>query len=93
MQQAHIFIKGHVQGVGYRSFVKKTAQKAGLTGWVQNLPDGDVDAVLQGEKAVIEETIDTLKRGHFLAQVKEIEVRWEEITTPYTEFIIQQFTL
>ena len=41
-------VKGRVQGVGYRYFVRQTAQSLSLTGWVRNCPDGDVEAQAQG---------------------------------------------
>ncbi len=45
---------GRVQGVGFRAFVSRAAMRLGLTGWVENLPDGSVAAELQGERADID---------------------------------------
>jgi acylphosphatase len=78
MQQAHIFISGSVQGVGYRYFVRSNAKKLGLTGWVRNTEDGGVEAVLQGKQEVIEKMIALCKEGPFLADVKHIGFEWEE---------------
>ncbi len=47
---AHIIVKGFVQGVGYRNFVRKQAEKQNLTGWVRNLPDGTVEILIQGKR-------------------------------------------
>lgn len=77
MKQAHIFVSGFVQGVGYRAFVKKQAKKLGLTGWVQNLPDGRVEAILQGTKDNIEKLIEICKKGPYFSEVKEIVVEWD----------------
>ena len=55
MEQAHIFFKGSVQGVGFRYTTKTFAQQCRLTGWVKNLPDGRVEIVAEGEKADIHE--------------------------------------
>lgn len=78
MTQAHIFISGKVQGVGFRQFIRKLTRKRGLTGWVQNLPDGKVEAIIQGERKLIEELLVDAKRGPFLSQVHTIETKWEE---------------
>ncbi len=100
MIQAHLFIKGYVQGVGYRQFVKQEAKKRGLTGFVQNLPNGDVEAVLQSSKESEQEAreqllecVEKLRTGHFLAEVKDIAIRFEEATKVYPDFTIQQFSL
>ena len=44
---------GSVQGVGYRAWTKKTAQKHGLNGWVMNCTDKSVEFVVSGEKKII----------------------------------------
>ena len=58
---AHVFISGFVQGVGFRQFVKRSAIKLGLTGWVKNLSDNRVEAVFAGTKEQIEKTIEFYK--------------------------------
>ncbi|MBI5452051.1 acylphosphatase [Candidatus Gottesmanbacteria bacterium] len=103
MQQAHVFISGSVQGVGYRQFVKSSARKLGITGWVRNTParqlpygfrrvaggeDGGVEAILQGEKAVIEKMIELCRKGPFLSEVKQIGFEWEEGGEEYKDFLI-----
>jgi acylphosphatase len=87
MQQAHIFISGTVQGVGFRYFVKNNARKLGVSGWVQNTPDNKVEAIFQGEKKVVEQMIALCKKGPFLAEVKEVQVDWEE-GEKFSEFLI-----
>lgn len=78
--KAQVFLSGFVQGVGFRAFVKKNALKIGLRGFVRNLPDGRVEAVLQGEKKDIEKIILICKKGPFLSEVKEVEVFWQRNT-------------
>lgn len=96
MQQAHIFISGNVQGVGFRYFVRSNAKKLGLTGWVRNTEDGGVEAVLQSlenpeteGKKKIEQMISLCKQGPFLAEVKHIGFEWEETNEPYNTFAVQ----
>lgn len=48
-----VYVSGIVQGVGYRAFTKRLAHSYGLTGWVKNLPDGRVEAFVQGDEDVV----------------------------------------
>lgn len=88
MMQAHVFISGNVQGVGYRYFVKDNARKLGLTGWVRNSEDGGVEAVFVGEKNMIEQMIALCRKGPFLAEVKNVGFDWEEGEEQFTQFKI-----
>ncbi len=87
MLQAHITISGYVQGIGFRQFIKSKARQLGITGWVRNTPEGKVEAVLQGDKEKIEQLILLCKKGPFLAEVKKVEMLWEE-GRAFTEFLI-----
>lgn len=92
MVQAHIFVSGFVQGVGYRYFVLKNAQKLHLTGWVKNLDDGQVEAVLQGSKENVKKMILLCKAGPFLSEVKYVAVEWEDAQKLFKEFKIDYMT-
>jgi acylphosphatase len=76
MDQAkkHIRISGRVQGVGFRHFTRTNAQSLGLKGWVKNLSDGDVEAVIAGEKDSVLEMLEKLKQGPRMARVDELSV-------------------
>lgn len=76
MKTAHVIVSGFVQGIGYRSFVKKNAVKLGLTGFVRNIENGRVEALFQGDKEKIEEMILLCKKGPYLSEVKNVEVDW-----------------
>jgi len=75
---AHVFVSGFVQGVGFRQFVKRSARKIGLTGWVKNTSDNRVEAVFQGSKEQIEKIISICKKGPFLSEVKDVQVNFED---------------
>jgi len=75
---ARVFIFGFVQGVGFRQFIKQNALKFGLTGWVRNLQDNRVKTTFCGSKENIEKMISICREGPFLAEVKSVEVFWEE---------------
>lgn len=85
---AQVFISGFVQGVGFRQFVKKNALRIGLKGYVRNLPDGRVEAVLQGENENVEKIIQLCRKGPFLSEVKSVDVIWEESIEKFDVFEI-----
>lgn len=86
MIQAHIYITGTVQGVGFRYFIRRNARKLKVTGWVRNLPDGRVEAVFQGDKNASNELIAMCRKGPFLAAVKSVDVTLEEQETSFKDF-------
>ncbi len=88
MNQLHLFISGTVQGVGFRQFVKYLVKKNGTTGFVRNLADGRVEAVLQGNKEVLEEMLRRIRKGPLTGKVTSVEVIWEAVDTVYSEFSI-----
>lgn len=80
MLTRRIKVSGLVQGVGYRFFVVRIARSLGVTGWVRNLPDGDVEVVAQTtEPAKLEELVSQLQIGPPGASVKGVVV--EQMTT------------
>jgi acylphosphatase len=52
LRAAHVRIVGRVQGVGYRAWTVDEARRRGLSGWVRNRSDGDVEAVFSGPPAL-----------------------------------------
>jgi acylphosphatase len=87
MKQAHVYISGFVHGVGFRAYVSSKAKKLGVAGWVRNLSDGRVEAVLQGEKEKIKKVIKYCSYGPFFANVTNVVVDWEEAKEEYTGFV------
>ncbi len=77
MKQAHVFISGTVQGVGYRYFVRENATKLGLTGFVRNTEDGNVEAVFVGDEKRIMQMIELCKQGSFAADAKQVGFEWD----------------
>lgn len=69
----HCFISGHVQGVFYRRYVYDNALSLGLGGWVRNVPDGRVEAMLCGERQAIETLIHALWIGPTAAKVTDVQ--------------------
>jgi len=75
--RTHLWISGRVQGVGYRLSAQNEAVKLGVKGWVKNLPDGRVEAVLEGEKTAVEQMIQWCHQGPETAVVKDVQVEHE----------------
>lgn len=70
---SRFLISGRVQGVGFRWFTQRTAQKLGITGWVRNLPDGRVEAIGQGPPEALGAFESALKSGPRFASVEHVE--------------------
>jgi acylphosphatase len=81
-----IFVSGRVQGVGYRDWVVRTAQRTGLIGWVRNLRDGRVEILVDGDDAAIAELVEQAQGGPPLARVDHVEAFASEEPKPYKGF-------
>ena len=71
----HIFVRGVVQGVGYRAFVEHEALRLGLEGWVRNRRDGAVEAILSGADDVVAAMITACRRGPPAARVEALDAQ------------------
>jgi acylphosphatase len=71
-------VSGRVQGVGFRFFVQERAAVEGLHGWVRNLPDGRVEAWLEGDDESVTRVERAIQRGPAGAHVEHVIV--EEVT-------------
>lgn len=73
MKTIHCIVHGRVQGVGYRAWTTRNAQKLGLSGWVRNRSDGTVEAVFSGENSVVDTMLAACHKGPLAAKVSRIE--------------------
>jgi acylphosphatase len=73
----HAWVAGRVQGVFYRDSTRREALSLGLSGWVRNLPDGRVEALVVGPRAACEKVLAFLRVGPPRAQVASVDVAWE----------------
>ena len=78
MTRAELFVSGRVQGVFYRASAQQEAQRLGLHGEIRNLPGGEVEAIVEGEKSRIDEFIAWCRRGPPAAEVEDVRVRFGE---------------
>ncbi len=86
--RARIFVLGRVQGVFYRDSTRKWASSKGLTGWVKNLPDGRVEALVEGEKEDIQALVGQMREGPPMARIDNIELQWEKFEGEFSDFHI-----
>jgi acylphosphatase len=70
----HWLINGRVQGVGYRMWLEAEARALGIAGWVRNLADGRVEAVLHGSTDALTQLAAAARQGPRSARVDRVEV-------------------
>jgi len=78
----HVLISGRVQGVYYRGWTMQTALQLGLTGWVRNRLDGQVEAVFAGEPTAVAEMLEACKLGPPDADVSDVHIVQEGGAAP-----------
>lgn len=89
-KEAYVRLTGIVQGVGLRWRAFQRANDLGLTGWIRNRPDGDVDALLQGDETKIREMIEWMQQGPSHARVQNVQVQWKNAKRLFDDFHIQR---
>ncbi len=67
-------VRGRVQGVGFRWFVREFAVRAGLTGYARNLPDGTVEVFGRGSAEQLDALADRLRAGPPLARPERVDI-------------------
>jgi len=74
-KQLHIIVQGRVQGVYFRVYTRQEAQKYGLTGWVRNLPNGDVEMKVQGDEKALDKMKQWCWHGSPHSKVNNVIIR------------------
>jgi acylphosphatase len=75
-----------VQGVGFRYFTRRTAQALDLAGWVKNLPDGTVEAVIEGPRTDVETALAELRQGPAGSRVDRVQVERQDYRGEFEGF-------
>jgi len=88
-KRIHIFIVGRVQGVFFRQSTRVMAIKNNVNGWVQNLDDGRVEIVAEGEIQNIENLVTWCKTGPANSRVDEFELIDENFTGEFENFEVR----
>jgi acylphosphatase len=82
----HAIVEGHVQGVGFRYFVKENAEALNLTGWVRNRYDGSVELTAQGRRDTLERFMEFIRVGPSRSIVTNVKVDWSNESLDYIQF-------
>lgn len=88
LRRVHVLVSGRVQGVGFRWEARSRAVSLGVTGWVRNRRDGNVEAVFEGEADRVEFLLRWCRQGPAVAYVDEIEIE-EQVPTGEQGFAIR----
>ncbi len=87
-KRAHVVVSGRVQGVWFRESTRQEAISRGISGWVRNLHDGRVEAVLEGDAVEVEKVVDFMRHGPKFASVTEARINYEEFRSEFETFLI-----
>ena len=88
MQRVHVIVSGHVQGVGFRYFVKESAESLQLTGWVRNMTNGNVELLAEGDHETLQTFINRVRQGNALSYISDLEIHWLPAGQQHHKFMI-----
>lgn len=86
---AQAVVHGFVQGVGFRAWTERQALALELEGWVKNLPNGDVEVLIEGEKEAVDQMLEALHHGPALSLVREVKVKFEPYQGAFAGFEVR----
>jgi acylphosphatase len=86
VRAAHVFVSGKVQSVGFRDWTVAQASDLKLTGWVRNLTDKRVEAVLEGPAEAVAAMIEKMKKGPSTARVDDLKTADQTPSGKYKSF-------
>ncbi|OPY29353.1 MAG: Acylphosphatase [Methanocella sp. PtaU1.Bin125] len=75
MKAVDVIVSGRVQRVGFRAYTKKNALMLGVKGYVENLDDGRVHAVLEGDGHQVDKMLELIRQGPMMAEVRDFKVQ------------------
>ena len=84
--RVRLFVTGKVQGVFFRQSLKVMAKKNDIFGWVKNLKDGRVEAVLEGNEENVSRLVEWAHGGPANARVEDVEIRNEKFSAEFSKF-------
>ena len=85
-KRIRIIVAGKVQGVFFRQALKVMAKKNDVFGWVKNLKDGRVEAVLEGDEDKVSRLVEWSHGGPANARVEDVEIHNEKFSDEFSKF-------
>lgn len=86
--QLHAVVSGFVQGVGFRAYISDRAGFLGLTGWVRNTYEGDVEVLAEGPRRDLDILLAALQKGPRGSQVIDVRFQFDQPTGTFNTFSI-----
>ncbi|MDC8452914.1 MAG: acylphosphatase [Candidatus Nitrosotalea sp.] len=87
-KRVRLLIQGRVQGVYFRQGMMETAEQNNVFGWVRNLPDDSVEAILEGNDSNVDAVVEWARFGSAGAVVKELKIIEENYVNEFSDFEI-----
>jgi len=84
--RVHLVVSGRVQGVCFRAETSAVASQLDLTGFVRNLPAGDVEILAEGDRAAVRRLVEWARRGPSMAHVTNVSTAYEEPRDDFDSF-------
>ena len=88
-RRLHVLFEGRVQGVGFRYTTVSVASRFRVTGYVRNLPDGDVELVAEGVETEILAFLDALRASHIYRFVVKERATWSHAVGQFAGFTVE----
>ena len=87
-RRVHALFSGTVQGVGFRFTTERMARRYPITGYVRNLPNGQVEVLAEGEEKSLEEFLKAIREA-FRSSIRNVDARWEDAAGEFKGFGIK----
>ena len=88
-ERVHATVSGRVQGVFFRDTTRQEAERLGLTGWVRNTEDGNVEAVFEGAPDAVNQMVEWCKSGPSSADVEDVSTEKEAPSGNFSGFEVR----
>lgn len=86
LKRLHVFWAGRVQGVGFRYTAEAVALELNLVGWVRNIPDGRVEAIVEGPEKPLKLFLERIADGPMRPHIQETATDWSQATGEFEDF-------